>query len=89
MKTLLIWIVSLGVLFVATYTVTGVVYNRVMADFYVEPTVTGLTTLEVKDNYGTQNNQIYTVQPAVTPIGKDTREVLILNLDNIKGLQRI
>ena len=83
-----VWVMALIVIFCTTYLLTGFLVSRVMADFTVEP-VTGLTTLEVKDNSGTQTDQYTPIQPSVTPIGKDleVREVLILN--NIEGLQRI
>jgi hypothetical protein len=65
-----VWLLFFIAIFCTMYLLTGYLVARVMADFS-EPTVTGLTTLEVKPNYGTQTDQYTPIQPATTPIGKE------------------
>jgi hypothetical protein len=67
---IVIWVLFFIVLFCAGFIITHTIVTKVMADFS-EPTVTGLTTLEVKPNFGTQTDQYTPIQPSVTPIGKE------------------
>jgi len=52
-------------LFVLTYSGLSLAVNYIMKDFDYEEK--SYTTLEVKDNYGVQNKQIYVEQPASNP----------------------
>lgn len=67
MKSLIsIWLLFFLAIFSIWYITVHIIVTSVMADFS-EPTITGLTTLEVKSNYGTQTDQYTPIQPAVTP----------------------
>lgn len=63
--TVVLWLVMLIAMFGVFYILTGLVVTRVIADLKV--TETGYTSLEVKDNYGTQTDNHYKVQPADSP----------------------
>jgi hypothetical protein len=65
-----VWLLFVLTAFCVSYIFIHVVVSAVMADFS-EPTEQGYTTLEVKDNFGTQTDQYTPIQPAVTPIGKE------------------
>ncbi len=62
-----VWILFLICIFCIGYTVTSIFVTAVMADFRVEGT--GYTSLEVTDNFGTQTDNHYQVQPAINVAG--------------------
>ncbi len=75
-----IWLLFILVIFSVGYITTDLIVTRVMADFKEpglvlisgEPLPTNVLVplepkLEVKDNFGTQTDNHYKLQPAVTP----------------------
>ena len=56
-----IWLVGLISIFLLGLATAHIIYTLAMADFHQKR---GTTTLEVKENYGTQHNQVYAEQPA-------------------------
>jgi len=60
-----VWLLFFITIFCTGYLLTAAVVSHVMADFQVKNT--GYTSLEVKENTGTQTDNHYKVQPAVTP----------------------
>jgi hypothetical protein len=57
-----IWLLFAITIFCTGYLLTHIIVTRAMADFKV--TETGYTSLEVKENTGTQTDNQYKVQPA-------------------------
>lgn len=60
-----IWLLFFLSVFAVSYITVHVIVTKAMQGFKVEET--GYTTLEVKENTGTQTDNHYKVQPAVTP----------------------
>ena len=61
-QRIVFWFVFFVAVFALAYTATDLTVKYVMADFKV--TETGYTSLEVKENTGTQTDNHYKVQPA-------------------------
>ena len=68
MKTLAIISISLAIVFAASYMIIDVAFKATMNSLKVEDTTP--TTLRVEPNYGTQDDNHYKLQPAVTPQGQ-------------------
>lgn len=62
-----IWLLFAIVIFCTGYLATHLIVSRVMAGFEVKNT--GYTSLEVKENTGTQTDNHYKVQPAYNMVG--------------------
>lgn len=65
MKTLAIISISLAIVFALSYMIIDVAYKATMNSLKVEDTTP--STLKVEPNYGTQTDNHYKLQPAVTP----------------------
>ena len=65
MKTLASISVSLAIVFAISYMIIDVAYKATMGSLKVEDTTP--SSLQVKENYGTQTDNHYKLQPAVTP----------------------
>lgn len=61
-QRIVFWFVFFVAVFALAYTATDLTVKYVMADFQVKNT--GYTSLEVKENTGTQTDNQYKVQPA-------------------------